>query len=393
MGSVHVRSRMSAPANANPYTAERKSRQMIDEVIPPRTTPDETFGSVAELEPELLIESELSKDPKYWSTVLREYARPSLLPSLWFILTSVVAYFAVSVGMYFAMRVSPWLTLALAPVSACFLLRSFIVFHDCTHNSFFGSRKANLWMGTFTGVLVMAPFTRWRHDHNVHHASAGDLDKRGVGDLPTMTVAEYWSKPAGERRAYRAFRNPAVMFGIGPIVAMIVGPRIPSKGAPKRFRDSVLVTDAMIAVAMAAAIVFMGFVPFVLVWTPAALLAGSAGIWLFYVQHQFEDTYWERGGDWTYADAGLRGSSFLNLPQPLRFASGNIGYHHIHHLSAKIPCYQLPQAHDQNEVFHSVPVLTFRDGLRATRLKLWDETSGRLITWAEADLLRPDTVG
>ena len=300
------------------------------------------------------------------------------------LLTSVLAYFATTVAAYFALKVSPALALLLAPVSAVFLLRTYIVFHDCSHGSFLASRRANAWLGTFCGLLVLSPFVRWRHDHAVHHATSGDLDKRGVGDLPTLTVAEYQQRSRRGRLAYRMIRNPLVMFGIGPVFAMIVGPRIVARRAPARMRNSVLQTDLVLAAIAAIMFWTIGIGDFLLIWAPAALLAGAVGIWLFYVQHQFEDAYWQRSDQWSYADSALCGSSFLKLPKPLQFMTGNIGYHHIHHLSVRIPNYNLQRAHEENPVFHSVPTLSLWDGLRAVRLKLWDERRGRLVTFAQA---------
>jgi acyl-lipid omega-6 desaturase (Delta-12 desaturase) len=316
--------------------------------------------------------------------ILAEYARPSQIRSSFDILTSVIAYLAVSVGMYFTVAISPWLTLALAPISASFLLRTYIVFHDCSHGSFLASRRGNQWLGTFCGLLVLAPFVRWRHDHAVHHATSGDLDRRGVGDLPTLTVAEYNARTPRARLAYRLFRHPLVMFGVGPIFAMIIGPRIVARNARPHMRRSVIATDITLAVITAALIWLMGFGAFLLVWAPSALISGAVGIWLFYVQHQFEDAYWQRTDDWTYAESAMRGSSFLHLSRPLHFVTGNIGYHHIHHLSARIPNYNLRRAHEANPIFHSVPTLSLTDGLLAVRLKLWDEPTGRMVTFAHA---------
>jgi omega-6 fatty acid desaturase (delta-12 desaturase) len=300
------------------------------------------------------------------------------------LVTSVAAYLGMSVVMYYALKVSPALTLALAPLAAVFLLRTYIVFHDCSHGSFLPSRRANAWVGTVCGLLVLTPFVRWRHDHAVHHATSGDLDKRGVGDLPTLTVVEYQQRSRRGRLGYRLFRNPLVMFGLGPVFAMIIGPRIISRNAPPRMRNSVLRTDLALAVIAAALVWAIGIGDLLLLWAPAAVLAGAAGIWLFYVQHQFEDAYWQRSECWSYADAALRGSSFLKLPKSLQFATGNIGYHHIHHLSVRIPNYNLQRAHEENPIFHTVPTLSLRDGLRAVRLKLWDEQRGRLVTFAQA---------
>jgi len=319
-----------------------------------------------------------------WRETLSAYARPRPLRGAVDLATSVVAYLAVSVAMYFALEVSPVLALALAPVTAVFLLRTYIIFHDCSHGSLIASRRANAWLGTLCGLLVLSPFVRWRHDHAVHHATSGDLDKRGVGDLPTLTVAEYQQRSRRGRLAYRIIRSPLVMFGLGPVFAMIIGPRIVARNAPARMRNSVLRTDLALAAIAAALFWAIGVGEFLLLWAPAAMLAGAVGIWLFYVQHQFEDAYWQRSERWSYADAALRGSSFLKLPRPLQFVTGNIGYHHIHHLSVRIPNYNLQRAHEQNPIFHNVPTLSLWDGLRAVRLKLWDEERGRLVTFAQA---------
>ena len=302
--------------------------------------------------------------------------------------SSVIPYLALSVAMYFALRVSVVLVLVLALPAAGFLLRTYIVFHDCTHGSFLPSKRANAWLGRLLGVIVHTPFTNWRHNHAVHHATAGDLDRRGQGDVPTLTVAEYWSRSWSGRLGYRLFRNPLVMFGLGPLIAMILGPRLVPRSARPRIKRSVHVTNAVLAAIVAALCWAVGWRDYLIVWLPAAMLAGAAGIWLFYVQHQFEDTYWERGGDWSYADAALRGSSYLKLPRVLQFFSGNIGFHHVHHLSARIPNYNLPRAHAENPIFHDVPTVTLWGGIRAVRLKLWDEDSARLVTFGEARAAR-----
>jgi omega-6 fatty acid desaturase (delta-12 desaturase) len=237
--------------------------------------------------------------------------------------------------------------------------------------------------------MVLSPFVRWRHDHAVHHATSGDLDKRGVGDVPTLTIAEYHARDRRGRLGYRLIRNPLVMFGLGPLFAMIIGPRVVARNARPRMRKSVIWTDAALAVVTAGLIWLIGIGDLLVVWGPAAFLAGAVGIWLFYAQHQFEEAYWERSDTWTFPDAALRGSSFLNLPRPLQFATGNIGYHHIHHLSARIPNYNLPLAHNQlQKMFQDVPTLSLWDGLRAVQLKLWDEQRGRLVTFAQARAAR-----
>jgi acyl-lipid omega-6 desaturase (Delta-12 desaturase) len=319
-----------------------------------------------------------------WRAKLGRYEHADHGLALLDLATSALPYVALSALIYFTVSISYLLALALALPAAVFLVRTFVVFHDCSHGSFFASRRANAWMGTSLGLLLYSPFVRWRHDHAIHHASSGDLTRRGTGDIRTLTVAEYHGLPWRSRLGYRLTRNPLVMFGLGPIVAMIIGPRIVAKGARERMRRSVIGTNLALAVMVGALCWLMGWLDYLLVFAPSALLAGSIGIWLFYVQHQFEDAYWEDAGDWDYADAALRGSSFLKLPPPLRFCTGNIGYHHVHHLNARIPNYHLRRAHEENPIFHDVPTLSLLDGVRAVSLKLWDEDRRRMVTFAQA---------
>jgi omega-6 fatty acid desaturase (delta-12 desaturase) len=286
--------------------------------------------------------------------------------------------------MYLALRVSYLLALALALPAALCLVRTFILFHDCSHGSLFSSRRANAWLGVGLGLLLYSPFLRWRHDHAVHHATSGDLGRRGVGDIRTLTVREYAALTRRGQLAYRLQRNPFLMFGLGPIIAMVIGPRIVARGARPRMRRSVLGTNIALALIVGALCWLIGWRSFLLISAPPQLLAGSIGIWLFYVQHQFEDAYWENAAGWGYEDAALRGSSYLKLPGVLRFFTGNIGYHHIHHLNARIPNYNLRRAHEENTIFHNVPTLSLWDGLLAVRLKLWDEDHKRLVTYAQA---------
>jgi omega-6 fatty acid desaturase (delta-12 desaturase) len=320
----------------------------------------------------------------FWREGLACYEQPHLGRALLDLATSVVPYVALSFAMYLALSVSYLLSLALVVPTAVFLVRTFIVFHDCSHGSFLGSKRANAWLGAGLGLLLFSPFVRWRHDHAVHHATSGDLNRRGTGDIRTLTVAEYGALPQRERLGYRLLRAPLVMFALGPIVAMIVGPRIVARGARPRMIRSVIATNIALAALVGGLCWAIGWRDFLVVWAPSALLAGSIGIWLFYVQHQFEAAYWETGDDWRYADAALRGSSYLNLPKPLDFCTGNIGYHHVHHLSARIPNYNLRRAHEENPIFQDVPTLSLWDGLRSVRLKLWDEQDGRLVTFAQA---------
>ncbi len=324
----------------------------------------------------------------FWRDTLAPYAKPHLGRSLIELASSLVPYLALSARMYLMLGVSYVLVLVIAIPAAGFLVRTFIIFHDCSHGSFLPSRRANLWLGTVLGLLAYSPFLRWRHDHAIHHATSGDLDRRGGGDVRTLTVAEYRALAPRAQLGYRLFRNPLVMFGVGPIVALLIGPRLVARTARPRMRRSVIGTNIALALLVGVLCWLLGWREYLLVQAPTVLLAGSAGIWLFYVQHQFEDAYWESAERWSYADAALRGSSYLKLPTVLQFFSGNIGLHHVHHLSARIPNYRLQRAHDENPIFHEVPVLSLRDGLRTVRLKLWDEERGRMVSFAEAGKAR-----
>jgi omega-6 fatty acid desaturase (delta-12 desaturase) len=316
--------------------------------------------------------------------MLAQYAQPRPHRVAVDLLTSVPPYLVLSVLMYFALDVSYLLVLALAIPAAGFLERTFILFHDCAHGSFLTTKRANRWLGTALGLLVYQPYLSWKHAHAVHHATAGDLDRRGIGDLATLTVSEYRALPWRGRLGYRLFRNPVVMFGLGPIYALLIQPRLVARSARPRIRHSVIATNIALAVLVGALCWLVGWREFLLVQTPTVLLAGSTGVWLFYVQHQFEGTYWDRAGDWSYTEAALHGSSYLKLPKVLQFFTGNIGLHHVHHLNARIPNYNLQRAHDEVAIFHDVPTLSVWDGCRAARLKLWDERRGRLVTFAEA---------
>ncbi len=323
----------------------------------------------------------------YWRDALAPYARPDLGRSIANLGTSVLPYLALSTVMYLSIarfHLSYLIVLAMAVLASGFLVRTFIVYHDCSHGSFLPSKRANAWLGTVLGLLVYSPFLRWRHDHAIHHATSGDLDRRGGGDVRTLTVAEYLALPRRSQIGYRLFRNPAVMFGLGPIAAMLIGPRLVARDARPRLRRSVIATNVALAIIVGGLCFAIGWQDFLLVQAPPVMLAGAAGIWLFYVQHQFEDAYWQSNESWSYADAALQGSSYLKLPKVLQFFSGNIGLHHVHHLNARIPNYNLQRAHDETSLFDEVPVLSVWDGLRAVRLKLWDEEAGRLVGFGDA---------
>ena len=315
---------------------------------------------------------------------LAPFAVPRLGRALVDVLTSVVVYLALIAGACVAFRVSPVAAAVLSLVSAGFLIRTFIVFHDCAHGSFLPSKRANQWLGSALGVLVYTPFKLWRREHAIHHATAGDLDERGIGDVQTLTVLEYRALPWWRRLAYRLFRNPIVMFGLGPLWVVVINPRFVPPTATRQAKRNVILTDLALVAVVAGLCWLLGWKGFLVVQMPALLLTGAVGIWLFYVQHQFEKTYWQTGERWSYEDAALKGSSYLDLPPILQFFTGNIGFHHVHHLNARIPNYNLRAAHHAHPRFKTVPSLTLADGVRAVRLKLWDESRNRLVTFAEA---------
>lgn len=320
----------------------------------------------------------------FWRERLAPYAEPDPRRAALDVATSLVPYVALTALMYATLGVSLPLTLVSAILAAGFLVRTFIVFHDCAHGSFLRSRRGNVVLGTACGLLVYSPFHSWRHEHAVHHATAGDLDRRGKGDVETLTVAEYAAMSRRRRVAYRLFRNPLVMLGLGPIWALLLQPRLVPRWARARYGREIIATDVALVALVGGLCAALGWRAVVLVQLPVAMLAGAAGIWLFYVQHQFEDVYWERREAWSFAEAALHGSSYLRLPRVLQFFTGNIGLHHVHHFNARIPNYNLQRAHDENEIFERVPQLTLVDGIRALRLKLYDEDAGQLVRFAEA---------
>jgi acyl-lipid omega-6 desaturase (Delta-12 desaturase) len=319
-----------------------------------------------------------------WKQLLAPYAQSSTRQGALAVATSAVPYLIISGVMYLLYTVSPWLTFTLTLPAAAFLVRTFVVFHDCCHGALFPTKRANAIVGSCLGLLVVTPFTAWRHEHAIHHGSAGDLDRRGVGDVETLTVAEYHELPTSGRFAYRASRNPGVLFLLGPILAMIIGPRIAVPSMRARVRNSVLLLDLALVVAVGLLVWAIGPIALLLIWLPTAMLSGVGGIFLFFVQHQFEGVYWERHANWNYFDAALQGSSYLKMGRVGNFFSANIGYHHVHHLAARIPHYNLPAAHRASPAFARAPMVTIRDGIRCLRLKLYDERAGRMVTFADA---------
>jgi omega-6 fatty acid desaturase (delta-12 desaturase) len=293
--------------------------------------------------------------------------------------------------MYRSLDVGYWLTLILAVPTAGFMVRLFIVFHDCCHGSFFKTMKANDRMGLVLGVLVLTPFYQWKHSHAIHHATAGDLDRRGTGDVYTMTVEEYLAAPWYKKLGYRIMRSPFILFSVGAVIVFALTHRFWEKDAGKRERNSVIWTNIAIAAVVGWLVIEIGWAAFLMVELPILLFACGAGVWLFYVQHNFEPSYWERHPDWEFFNAGMDGSSFYKLPKVLQWFTGNIGFHHIHHLSPKIPNYKLEQCHNENPEFQVEP-LTIRRSLKSLYFRLWDEKERMLVGWKALKKYKPQTV-
>lgn len=314
-----------------------------------------------------------------WKEIVRKYQKPSRWGSLWQIVNTLGPYILLWIAMYFAMTISFWLVIPLAILAGAFLIRTFIIFHDCTHGSFFNSHWANDILGFITGVLVFTPYHHWRWEHSIHHSSAGNLDRRGMGDVWTLTIQEYIDSSRWKRFSYRLSRNPFVLFVLAPMILFLFLHRIPAHDAKKRERLWVHATNlAIVLIAFALASVY-GITGYLVIQMTALLVASTAGVWLFYVQHQFEDVYWERKPEWDFADAALQGSSFYKLPKILQWFSGNIGFHHVHHLSPRIPNYRLERAHKAEPLFQSVKPLTLRRSLKSFTYRLWDEGRKRLV--------------
>lgn len=315
-----------------------------------------------------------------WRAIVRKYAMPDPWRSAWQLLNTLLPYVALFYLSMRALEISFWLTLPLSILTAGFMVRTFIIFHDCGHGSFFKSRKWNDVVGVITGVLTFTPYYRWKHDHAIHHATSGDLDRRGVGDVYTMTVAEYLAAPWWKRFGYRVMRQPVFMFLFGSVIVFIVSQRVPPKKGSREVASVWWTNLALAGLVTLMSLVF-GWQAYLLVQFLVILFGASVGIWLFYVQHNFEGVYWARREGWDFFKASMQGSSFYKLPAVLNWFTGNIGYHHIHHLGAKIPNYNLPRAFKENPIFHVRP-LTLLASLRSLTLRLYDEKTRKLVGWS-----------
>jgi omega-6 fatty acid desaturase (delta-12 desaturase) len=324
---------------------------------------------------------------------LARYREPQLGRSLWQLANSAALYAGAWALMYLALDVSYLLTLALAVPAAFFLMRLFIIQHDCGHGSFFKSQRLADLVGSVIGVLSLTPYAYWRKTHAMHHAASGNLEHRGFGDIDTLTVREYLALSRWGRLKYRLYRHPLLLFGVGPALHFFVKHRIPTivPRTWKRERWSIVKTDLGLAAFVIAMGLLVGWREFALVHVPLMLIASSMGVWLFYVQHQFEDTYWEHDHAWSYDEAALQGSSWYRLPRLFQWLTGNIGLHHVHHLNARIPNYRLTEVLRAHPELWSVPKLTFLQSLRCARLALWDETHRKLVGFRRIRDLQPTT--
>lgn len=321
-----------------------------------------------------------------WRKLLARYHGPNLTRSVFEVVITVTplalfwgaAWLASSFGLW-------WLALLMAVPAAGFLVRLFMIQHDCSHRAYFKSAVLNDWLGRVIGVFTLTPHDCWRRTHAIHHATSGNLDRRGIGEVATLTVEEYCALPWWRRLGYRLYRHPAVIFGLGPAFLFLLQHRLPAGLMREGWRPwvSAFATNAAIAVLAAAIIWLGGWKALLLVHLPTILLAASVGVWLFYVQHQFEATYWARQKAWNATEAALRGSSYYDLPTPLRWLTANIGIHHVHHVSSRIPFYRLPRVLRDHPELKSVSKLSLTQSIRSVSLALWDENSERLISFKQ----------
>jgi omega-6 fatty acid desaturase (delta-12 desaturase) len=315
----------------------------------------------------------LNERPAASSDVAATFQRSSAAKARWQLVNSFVPYVLLWYGMIRALEISYWLMLPIAVLAAGFLARIFIIFHDCGHSSFFNSRRANNVTGAIAALLNLTPYLHWRWQHALHHGSSGNLDKRGSGDIWTLTVGEFRDASRRKRLAYRLARNPLVLFIGAPLYVFVIHHRFSSSAAPKRERRSVRRTNLALLAAVLLMSALIGLKPFLEIQLTVSGFAGAIGLWLFYVQHQFEGAYWERSKDWNYTQAALHGSSFYKLPRVLQWFTGNIGYHHVHHLSPRIPNYFLQKCHEAQPLFREVRPVTLLGSLKSLTFRLWDE--------------------
>ena len=331
------------------------------------------------------IISNTTTDNRLWEKVIRKYNKPDVKKSIWQIVNSLIPYAFMWYLMYLSLQFSYAVTLLLALIASGFLIRIFIIFHDCGHGSFFKSAKANNAVGMIAGFLTFTPYQMWHHHHRIHHASAVNLDKRGIGDVWTMTKEEYLNSVKPAQRYYRFFRNPFVMFIIGPLFVIFFQNRVTRKRMNREDRIHVYITNVAILLMSAGLIMLMGWKAFLMIQLPVIFFSHSIGIWLFLIQHNFEDINWERNDNWDYKTAAFRGCSFLRFPAVFQWFTGNIGFHHVHHLSPRIPNYHLARCHYENDIFRDIKPIRFLSTFSFLKLHLWDEENQRMIGFSDLE--------
>jgi omega-6 fatty acid desaturase (delta-12 desaturase) len=327
-----------------------------------------------------------------WYQSIRKHEKPDLPKAIWQLLNTFIPYFLILYLMYQTIQsgYSYWITLALAVPAAGFLGRIFIFFHDCVHSSFFASRQANTILGRICGILTFTPYEDWRRVHGIHHATVGDLDRRSVGDIWTLTVDEFLRSSRLTQIKYRIFRNPLVLFGLGPAYEFLISHRFSHKGARKSERYSVYLNNLVILAIILVASLTIGFRTYVLIQLPVIFICGFMAVWVFYIQHQFEGVLWSRHEEWDPIRIAMEGSSYYRLPRLLQWFSGNIGYHHIHHVRPRIPNYNLQRCYDEMPEMRTVEPLTIRKSLKSPFLHLWDESQKRIVSFRSLKgLMRP----
>jgi len=320
-------------------------------------------------------------DKPAWYGEIRKYEQPNLGKAIWQLLNTFIPYLLSLYLMYLTIQFGYpyWVTLVVAVPAAGLLGRIFIFFHDCVHSSFFKYRRANTALGYFCGALTLTPYNDWRRAHGIHHKTAGDIDRRGVGDVWTLTVKEFVAAPRAKRFAYRFFRNPFVLICLTPTFLLLIVHRFSHKIAKKSDRYSVYFNNLIILTIIIAAVFTIGFRAFIQIMLPVLIIHGTMAVWVFFVQHQFEGVYWMPHDEWDPIKVGLMGSSYYKLPKLLQWFTGNIGYHHIHHVRPRIPNYNLQRCYDETPALRAVQPLTIRKSLKSMKLSLWDEEKRRLV--------------
>lgn len=326
------------------------------------------------------------RDAREWVAILARYREPSHWRSAWELAVTAGAFLGLWALAWWSLEISYLLAAAIALLNAGFLARLFMIQHDCGHASFFRSRAISDWIGRAIGVVTLTPYDVWRRTHAEHHSASGNLEKRGMGDVLTLTVAEFRALSALGRLRYRLYRHPAVLFGLGPFYLFFLQNRLPIglMRAGGRYWLSAMGTNAALALLLGTLGYFGGLPVLLLVFVPMTLAAASIGVWMFYVQHQFEETSWDRAPDWSLHDAAFHGSSHYVLPGVLRWLTANIGVHHVHHLQSRVPFYRLPEILRDHPELAEAQRLTLRESLTCVGRQLWDEKSRRLVSFAAA---------